>query len=184
MPSTTKINKIKMRAKTVSKYSKIKPFTFENFLKVAPVELQILLEKAKEVEQSPYWHPEGDVYIHIKIVFNRAVRTNDINMIMAAFFHDLGKIEGTHFTPPAKWSAHGHEFSSARLVEKYRAWIESLGANYDIVYYVVKNHMRVKQIHEMRPSKREIFQKEEYYPFVNQFSDFDNMQIDYSNDID
>jgi CRISPR/Cas system-associated endonuclease Cas3-HD len=105
--------------------------------------------------------------------------------MLAALFHDLGKVDATrpHRSQPGKWSAHGHEFSSARLVEKYRDWIESLGANFDIVYFIVKEHMRVKHIHEMRPSKQVTLRQHKYFDLVHQFSDFDDMQTDFSSDM-
>ena len=171
-------NNEKMKAR------KVKPETFKDFINAAPEEIQDLFEKAKTVKQSANWHPEGDVYTHIGIVFNRAKKTKDINFMMGAFFHDLGKVNGTTFIPPNKYSAHGHEFGSLRLVEKYKDWIESLGANYEIVHFIVKFHMKVKLMHEMRPSKREALRAEKYYEYVNKFSAFDDMQTDYSNDID
>ena len=166
-----------MRAKT------IKPNTFQDFYDSAPAEIKDYINRCADTPQSALWHPEGNAKIHINIVFNRAKRTGDINLMLSAFFHDLGKADATKYIN-GKWSAHGHEFASLRLVEKYKAWIEKLGADYDIVHYVVKNHMRAKQIHQMRRAKREAFMSDEYYPLVAEFSKFDDMQTDYSNDID
>lgn len=157
---------------------------FEQLVAAAPKEIQDIVERSKKTNQGKIWHPEGVVYIHLKIVYNRAARTNDINLAMAAFFHDLGKVETTIFKPPEKWSAHGHEFVSARLVDKYRTWIESYGADYDIVHYVVIQHMRAKNLHEFRPKKREAFMSHPLYHYVNEFTKFDDMQTDFSNDID
>lgn len=156
--------------------------SFTEIIQLAPDEIKAIVKKLKDTQQSKNWHPEGDCYVHEMIVYNRAKKSGDLNQAIAAFFHDLGKVETTRFIN-GKWSAHGHENVSARLVERYRPWIESLGADYDIVYYIVAKHMKVKHIHEMRPSKREAFQKEKYFDLVNKFSDFDNMQTDYSNDI-
>ena len=166
-----------MRAKT------IKIPTFNELVAIAPKEIQDLIEESKDVKQSKNWHPEGNLYLHQRIVYNRARKTGDINMTIAAFFHDTGKNETTKFIPPAKWSAHGHEMISKKYVEKYKTWIESLNADYDIVHYIVKNHMRAKQIHQMKRTKREAFMKDEYYPLVNAFSKFDDMQTIYSDDI-
>lgn len=169
-----------MRAKT------IKPRTFQDFYDAAPKVIQEYIDAAANVKQSILWHPEGDVKTHINIVFNRAKRTGDINFMLAALFHDLGKVDKTvkHPTIPGKYSAHGHEVVSARLVKRYRDWIEELGGDYDIVYYIVSQHMRVKHIEEMRPFKREAFRKEKYFDLVHQFSEFDDMRKDYTNDFD
>lgn len=167
-----------MRAK------KVKPESFKDFYDAAPEEIKQLLDKAETTLQSKRWHPETTVRNHIVIVFNRAKRTGDINMILAALFHDLGKMTTTHFKEPDSWSSHGHELASTRLVEKYKDWIEELGADYDIVHYVVKEHMRAKLIGEMRPSKRAAVMSHPYFPLVDKFTEFDNMKIDYSNDLD
>jgi hypothetical protein len=172
-----------MRAKT------IKPgihSTFKDFYDDAPAEIKTYIDRCASTPQSFCWHPEGDVKKHINIVFNRAKRTGDINFMLAAFFHDLGKADATrpHRNTPGKWSAHGHEFASARLVEKYRDWIESLGGDFEKVHFIVYEHMRVKHIHEMRPSKQATLRQNKYFDLVHQFSDFDDMLKDYSNDID
>ena len=160
--------------------------TFEDFYDAAPAELQEYVDRCEQTNQSKAWHPEGNVKTHIKIVFNRAKRTGDINLMLGAFFHDLGKADVTkgHADNPDKWSAHGHEVVSAKLVKKYRDWIELLGGDFNVVYFVVDQHMRAHLVDEMRPSKRNAFKAERYFPDVAQFSEFDDMTKDYSQDID
>lgn len=172
-----------MKAKT------IKPTinsSFQDFYDAAPEELQHYIDRCAKTKQSTKWHPEGDCAKHIRIVFNRAKRTGDINFMLAAFFHDLGKADVTrpHPTKPDAWPAHGHEFISARLVQKYSDWIEELGGNPEIVHYIVKQHMRAQQIDKMRPHKQMAFKDEKYYELVRQFTEFDDMLKDHSNDLD
>lgn len=169
-----------MRAKTVI------PSSFQDFYDSAPKEIQNYLDKAAETPQSIMWHPEGDVKTHTNIVFNRAKRTGNLNFMIAAIFHDLGKVDVTkkHATVPGKWSAHGHEVVSAHLVKKHKDWIESLGGDYDVILYVVEQHMRAKQLDQMRRSKQMTFRQHKYYDLVHQFSQFDDMTKDYSNDLD
>lgn len=51
------------------------------------------LEKCIGVEQSPTWHPEGDVFTHSLQVGLLALReTTDVDLIWGAFLHDVGKI--------------------------------------------------------------------------------------------
>jgi hypothetical protein len=159
--------------------------TFDDFYAIAPSEIKDYIDKCENIPQSIKWHPEFFVGKHIRIVFNRARRTGDINFMLAALFHDLGKATTTvpHPTMKNSWSTKFHEKVSARLVKENREWIESLGANFDIVFYIVDQHMRAKQIHQMRPFKREKFMSERYYPYVQAFTEFDNMKIDYTNDI-
>ena len=172
-----------MRAKTIKPniYS-----TFQNFYEDAPEEIKDYIDHCAETPQTLFWHPEGDVKIHTNIVFNRAKRTGNINFMLAAIFHDLGKSDVTkkHPTNPNAWSTKMHEKISANLVKKYRDWIEELGGDYDIIHYIVDQHMRAKQIKVMRPFKQEQFRNEKYFDFVQRFTEFDDMRKNFSNDID
>ena len=178
-----------MRAKLVNDL-----LTFKQLYNSAPTEIKNYLNKCKITPQGAEWHPEApdeevphNVLAHINIVFNRARRTGDINFMLAAFFHDLGKADTTHPHPsgePGRWSAKMHEIVSARLVEKYRDWIEELGGNYDLIHYIVAQHMRAKQEDIMRPVKQAELRKHPYYNAVKTFSEFDDMKKDWSNDLD
>jgi len=159
--------------------------SFEQIIDKAPIEIQEILEKCKTTPQSSKWHPEAphdsiphNVYKHIKIVYNRAMKSQDINLIISAMFHDLGKFSVTKpsVKHPGFWSAHGHEYVSAELVEKHRQWIEEMGANWFIVYQIVKEHMRIKYLEDMRPSKQNELLKNPLFSKFVIFSDFDNMK--------
>ena len=151
--------------------------TFNEMLEMVPAEILDILEKSAETKQSPSWHPEGDVLKHINIVYNRARETGDLDLTIAALFHDLGKnaVTKPSRNTPGSWSAHGHEFISTRLVDKYQDFIESLGADFDKVREVVNQHMRIKQISEMKPQKRKALQDNPYYEDLCKFTDCDNM---------
>lgn len=167
-----------MRAK------KVNDISFIAFVEKAPKEIQEYIEKSKGVRQTKKWHPEVNVYTHIKVVFNRAAKTRDIDLILAALFHDLGKMDVTRFKEPETWSSHGHEFVSAKLVEKYKDWIESLGGDFEKIYWLVKEHMRVKYINDMRQFKQDALRNHSYFSDLEKFSgEFDNMKLDYSNDL-
>lgn len=169
-----------MRAKTVL-------MNFEDMYDSAPAEIKEYIDRCEKTLQSPAWHPEGNCKRHTQIVFNRAKRTGDVNLMLAAFCHDLGKADVTKKNPnkPNTWSAHGHENQSARLTLQYRNWIERMGGDFDIVYYLVKEHMRSKLIDEMKPAKAEMFKKHPYYNLMLQFNEFDDMiHYDWKNDID
>jgi len=159
--------------------------TFKELYNKAPKELQEYVDRCAQTPQSKEWHPEGNVRTHTVIVYNRAKKTGDINLMLAAFFHDLGKADTTQKSMfiPDKFSAKMHEYVSSKLVEKYKHWIEELGGNTDIVYYVVSQHMRAKQLPKMRQSKQEKFKSDKYFQYVEKFGEFDDMLKDYSNDL-
>jgi len=149
--------------------------TFNEMYKLVPDDIRKYLDRCADTPQSPDWHPEGDVLVHIKIVYNRARKSGDINQALAAIFHDLGKADTTKKNKAGRWAAHGHENVSARLVEKHKKWIGSMGARWFCVYNIVKEHMRIKQFDNMRPHKQEKLRENKWFEKFKEFTAFDNM---------
>ena len=159
-----------------------KKITLDALCSIAPDVLQLYMEACKVTPQNPQWHPEGareavphNVYAHTKIVFDRAREHGDPELMMAAFFHDLGKSGTTIPNKNGSWSSPGHEDVSAKLVMRYRDWIEDMDLDASKVYHVVKDHMRIKHEDEMRPGKRLEMQSGKYYDDLRTFTGFDDM---------
>jgi hypothetical protein len=150
--------------------------TFNQMYQMAPVEIQRLLDKCATIPQSPIWHPEGDVLKHTRIVYERARKTGDMNIAVAALFHDLGKVDTTKKNKHGSWSSYGHEFVSAKLMDAHKKWIDSMGAQFMRVREIVENHMKIKMIDNMRPVKREALKSEPYYSSLIIFTECDNMK--------
>jgi hypothetical protein len=154
---------------------------FQDLLDSAPDEIKDLIERSKTVRQTLEYHPELWVYTHVIIVFKRAFQTQDMDLVMAAFFHDLGKVECTkpHQTRPNCWPAHGHEFVSCRLLTEYRPWVVQQGASFNNVYFIVENHMRMNIFNQMRKSKQEKLSKHPCFEKLKLFSRMDDMLNDF-----
>ena len=98
-------------------------------------------------------------------------------MIMAALFHDLGKMDTYKINPKTgQPTAYGHEDVSTDYVEKFRDWIDSFeGTDIDEIKYLVKNHMKVKPStwEAMKDTKKEPIKK---HPAFNKLMGFtDNL---------
>jgi len=121
--------------------------TPQQLVKNLPDELKKLLFKQWGAKQNPEWHPEGNTQ-HILVVLKRAYHhyPDDPNMVMAALFHDLGKMDTYSINPKTNQpTAYGHEDKSTDYVEQFRNWIDSFdGTDVDEIKYLVKNHMKVK----------------------------------------
>lgn len=152
--------------------------TFDELVNLAPEELKEILDKNSKTQQSPNWHPEGDVLKHIRIVYKRAKEFGDLDQAIAAFFHDLGKEKVTRPSKKTEgsWTAYGHELESTRLVERYKDWIESLGGKYDKIHELVKFHMKIKLMGNMRATKQQEMKDNPYYGDLLIFTKFDDMQ--------
>lgn len=135
--------------------------TPQELIKNLPKELKELLFKQWGAKQNPKWHPEGNTLKHIIVVIKRAYHhyPDDPNMVMAALFHDLGKIETYKINPKTNQpTAYGHEDKSTNYVEKFKDWIESFeGMDVEEIKYLVKNHMKVKPStwDQMKDKKKE-----------------------------
>lgn len=141
----------------------------------APSSLKLIIDECENAEQNPYWHPEGNTLNHIKLVVNRLHNCyNDINLDLAGLFHDLGKTITTEWDEEKKsWTAHGHEDEFAIIANKYKNWIESLGADFNTVEFIIKNHMRIKYLDEFRFQEKIKFINEPLFDYVLKFETAD-----------
>ena len=127
---------------------------FKSLFRKMPSDLQKRVYNLKNFGQRVDKHPEGNVLKHTITVVNRSIKDDDIDIAIAAMFHDIGKDETAGIHPKKGHITHfGHEKVSASLVKKYRKFIESVGGNTANVFYIVKNHMKYKQLSVMRPKK-------------------------------
>ena len=127
---------------------------FKSLFQKMPSDLQKRVYNLKNFGQRLDKHSEGNVLKHTIMVVNRSFKDDDIDIAIAAMFHDIGKDETAGIHPKKGHITHfGHEKVSASLSKKYRNWIESVGGNTANVYYIVKNHMKFKQLDNMTMKK-------------------------------
>ena len=124
------------------------PSTAQDLVRSLPQDLKKLFFDQWGAKQSSKWHPEGNSLKHIILVLRRAYNKygDDPNMIMAALFHDLGKMDTYAINPKTNEpTAYGHDSKSGEYVKQYADWIESFeGTNVDVIEYLVVNHMKMK----------------------------------------
>jgi len=137
-----------------------KPKVFKDIYKALPADLKKRVYNLKNYDQRRDAHPEGNVLKHTIAVTNRALKTGDIDFALAALFHDIGKDETAGIHPKKGHITHyGHEHVSAKLVKKYDKWIKSMGGNTLDIYYIVKQHMRMKVFDQMKWVKQKKLQQ-------------------------
>jgi len=145
--------------------------TFRDIWKKMPKDLKQQVYDLKHQGQRKDKHPEGNVLKHTIIVTRRALKTGDIDMALAAIFHDIGKSTTAGVHPKKGHITHfGHEKDSSELVKKYAKWIISMGGNPENVHYIVSQHMKMKAFKDMRPAKQEKFRKHKMFGKLKQFS--------------
>ncbi len=82
-----------------------------------------MLNRLKEVPQSPKHHPEGSVWNHTMLVIDEAARKkeksgNPLAFMLAALLHDVGKAETTNCSK-GRITAYNHETVGARQAEYF-----------------------------------------------------------------
>ena len=147
---------------------------FKSLFKKMPSDLQKRVYNLKNFGQRLDKHPEGNVLKHTIMVVNRSIKDDDIDIAIAAMFHDIGKDETAGIHPKKGHITHfGHEKVSASLVKKYKKFIESVDGNAANVFYIVKNHMRYKQLSDMRPVKQDKLKSFRAFDKLGKFSKHD-----------
>jgi tRNA nucleotidyltransferase (CCA-adding enzyme) len=83
------------------------------------------IDALEGVPQDPRWHPEGDVWVHTKMVVDAALESTlgapreDKRLVMyAALLHDISKPETTETQDDGSITSHGHEKAGADKAEE------------------------------------------------------------------
>jgi tRNA nucleotidyltransferase (CCA-adding enzyme) len=119
-------------------------------------EIQSLIE----VPQDPEWHPEGDVFVHTKLVIDRAHELIDdlsyprqVTVMLAALAHDFGKPATTQFLE-GRWRSRGHEEAGVPPTESFldRINVHTIDG-YDVrsqVIALVREHLKPGEFYKKR----------------------------------
>ena len=106
------------------------------------------------VAQPPEFHPEGDVFEHTMLMLEHLAYPDPITA-WSVLLHDVGKpgtfrVSGTE---GGRIRFFGHEELGADLVAEIGDRLRFSAADRDAVAEVVRGHMRMAAVREMRPAK-------------------------------
>ena len=124
--------------------------------------LKVLLpeiEAMKDVEQSPDYHPEGDVFTHTLLTLGHLEAPTE-TLAYGCLLHDVGKPlciqrDGDRLT------FYGHTERGAEIAEEVLKRLKRSRATWERVAYLVHNHLRHTQAPNMRLSTLKRFLGEE-----------------------
>jgi poly(A) polymerase len=103
------------------------------------------------VEQPPQFHPEGDVYQHVRLMLEKIEEPN-LDLALGILFHDVGK------KPTAKVDENGrirfneHESVGAEMAERIMTGLRYDNKTIETVRELVQHHMQFKDVPHMRSS--------------------------------
>ena len=123
----------------------------------------ILPEVAKMagVPQPPEFHPEGDVWTHVRMMLEQ-LQAPTRTLAWGALLHDIGKPETYSVADRIRFNR--HEVVGARMAGEICRRLRMANADTERISELTAHHMRFRNVREMRPSKLKRFLREEYFP--------------------
>lgn len=110
--------------------------------------------RMKGVEQPPQFHPEGDVWIHTLLMLEQLPAGCSPTLAWGALLHDVGK--PPTFTPVSDGRERirfdGHVEVGVRMAEEICQRLRFSGDDTSQVVALVANHLRFKDVQDMRLS--------------------------------
>jgi len=115
--------------------------------------LEILLPEVtgmKGCEQPPEFHPEGDVFVHTRLMLSLLPETVSIPLVFSVLFHDIGKPPAFQRDETGSIRFNGHESLGAAMTEEIFERLRFSNAQTEAAVAAVKNHMAFKDVRHMR----------------------------------
>ena len=110
------------------------------------------IARMKGVEQPPQYHPEGDVWIHTRMMLEMLQPNCSPTLAWGVLLHDVGK--PPTFAPAAgpgtRIRFDGHVEVGARMAEHICRALRFSNEDTEQIEALVANHLRFKDVHEMR----------------------------------
>ena len=111
------------------------------------------IEVLKGCEQPPEFHPEGDVFVHTRLMLQLLRPEVSVPLVLSVLFHDLGKPGTLTIDETGRRRFNGHEKVSAELTEKILHRLRSPNQEIEDTVEIVRNHMAFKDVQNMRTAK-------------------------------
>ena len=115
------------------------------------------IETLKGCEQPPQFHPEGDVFVHTRLMLQLLPAEVSGPLVLAVLFHDLGKPPTFAVDADGRIRFNGHEKISAEMTEVIMTRLRFSRAEIDATVAQVSNHMAFKDVQQMRVAKLKRF---------------------------
>ena len=114
--------------------------------------LQVILPEVarmKGVAQPPEFHPEGDVFIHTRMVLD-GLKNSSAIVAMGALLHDVGKPPTFRIADRIRFD--GHDRVGRKMAEQICRRLRFSNAETEAICELVGDHMRFKDVRQMRLS--------------------------------
>ncbi|MEK0444713.1 MAG: hypothetical protein RLZZ399_34 [Verrucomicrobiota bacterium] len=112
------------------------------------------MEALKGCEQPPQFHPEGDVWVHTRLMLSLLPESVSIPLVLSVLLHDIAKPATYSFDPVAgRIRFSGHEKLGAEMTESILQRLRFPRKETDDTVACVANHMAFKDVQQMRTAR-------------------------------
>ena len=101
--------------------------------------------------QSPEHHPEGDVWVHTRLLLTHLKNPSPV-LALSALLHDVGKPRTSRTEPSGRIRFFGHEGVGARMAEEILRRLRFSNDDVGAIVACIANHMAFKDAPQMRVS--------------------------------
>ena len=110
------------------------------------------MEPLKGCDQPPDFHPEGDVFVHTRLMLSLLPENVSLPLVLSVLFHDLGKPSTRIVDETGRIRFNGHEGVSAEISHRIMQRLRFPNEVIDAVIPAVRLHMSFKDVPNMRVS--------------------------------
>lgn len=117
--------------------------------------LKILLPEMtllKGCEQPPEFHPEGDVFVHTRLMLQMLPESASLPLVLSVLFHDIGKPATRTVDENGKMRFYAHDQVGTKMAEKILQRLRFSNEVIEAVLPAVRLHMSFKDAQKMRLS--------------------------------
>ena len=108
------------------------------------------MEALKGCDQPPEFHPEGDVFVHTRLMLSMLAPDASLPLILSVLFHDIGKPATRVVDETGRIRFNGHEGVSAEMTLRLLQRLRFSNEVIDAVIPAVRLHMSFKDVPNMR----------------------------------
>ena len=115
------------------------------------------LQAMKGVLQPEQFHPEGDVFVHTRLMLSLLRETVSIPLVFAVLFHDVAKPVTARVDETGRIRFNEHDRIGAEMTEAIMRRLRFSGAEIEATVEMVRQHMVFKDAPKMRVAKLKRF---------------------------
>jgi poly(A) polymerase len=115
------------------------------------------LEAMKGVLQPEQFHPEGDVFVHTRLMLSLLPENVSIPLVFAVLFHDVAKPVTARVDETGRIRFNEHDRIGAEMTEAIMRRLRFSGAEIEATVEMVRQHMVFKDAPKMRIAKLKRF---------------------------